>query len=98
MGLIMVIDVVRLTLFPAIMAFAAASDLLTMTISNRVSIVLVSAFFALALTGGMATAEVLSHAGAAAFVLAVSFGFFPRGWIGGGGAPPPPPPPPWGRV
>ncbi len=82
----MVIDVVRLTLFPAIMAFAAASDLLTMTISNRVSIVLVSGFFALALTGGMATAEVLSHAGAAAVVLAVSFGFFTRGWIGGGDA------------
>jgi prepilin peptidase CpaA len=29
-------DLVRLTLFPAMMAFAASSDLLTMTISNRV--------------------------------------------------------------
>jgi prepilin peptidase CpaA len=82
----MVIDLVRLTLFPAMMAFAASSDLLTMTISNRVSIVLVGGFFALALMSGMAPAEVLSHAGAAALVLVVSFGFFARGWIGGGDA------------
>jgi prepilin peptidase CpaA len=85
-GLIMVIDLVRLMLFPTLMAFAAASDLLTMTISNRVSIILVAGFFALALTSGMSTAEVLSHAGAAALVLVVSFGFFARGWIGGGDA------------
>jgi prepilin peptidase CpaA len=31
----MVTDVIRLLLFPALMAFAASSDLLTMTISNR---------------------------------------------------------------
>ena len=82
----MVIDLVRLTLFPAVMAFAAASDLLTMTISNRISILLVGGFLALALVSGMTTAAVLSHAGAAAVVLVVSFGFFTRGWIGGGDA------------
>jgi len=82
----MVIDLVRLTLFPAIMAFAASSDLLTMTISNRVSIILVGGFLALALMSGMPTAEVLSHAGAAAVVLVVTFGFFSCGWIGGGDA------------
>jgi prepilin peptidase CpaA len=86
MGLIMVIDLVRLTLFPAIMAFAASSDLLTMRISNRVSIILVGGFLALALISGMTTAEVLSHAGAGALVLVFSFGFFTRGWIGGGDA------------
>jgi prepilin peptidase CpaA len=86
MGLIMVIDLVRLTLFPTLMAFAASSDLITMTISNRVSIVLVGGFFALALMSGMGTSEVLSHAGAAAVVLVVSFGFFARGWMGGGDA------------
>jgi prepilin peptidase CpaA len=82
----MLIDLVKLTLFPTVMAFAAASDLLTMTISNRVSIVLIGGFFALALMSGMAMTEVLSHAGAAAAVLVVSFGFFARGWIGGGDA------------
>jgi prepilin peptidase CpaA len=82
----MVIDLLRLTLFPAVMAFAASSDLLTMTISNRVSIILVGGFLALALLGGMTTVEVLSHAGAGAVVLVVSFGFFTCGWIGGGDA------------
>jgi prepilin peptidase CpaA len=82
----MVIDLVRLTLFPTLMAFAASSDLLTMTISNRVSIVLVAGFFALAMMSGMGMAEVLSHVGAGAVVLVVSFGFFARGWIGGGDA------------
>ena len=64
----MVIDLVRLILFPTIMAFAASSDLLTMTISNRVSMALVGGFFALALMSGMAPMEVLSHAGAGAVV------------------------------
>ena len=82
----MVIDTVRLILFPTLMAFAASSDLLTMTISKRVSIILVGGFFALALMSGMAPMEVLSHAGAGAVVLIVSFGFFTRGWIGGGDA------------
>jgi prepilin peptidase CpaA len=77
---------VRLTLFPAIMAFAASSDLLTMTISNRVSIILAGGFIALALISGMTTMEILSHTGAAAVVLVVSFGFFSCGWIGGGDA------------
>jgi prepilin peptidase CpaA len=82
----MVIDLVRLMLFPTIVAFAASSDLLTMTISNRVSLALAAGFLAMALMSGMGTMEVLSHLGAAAVVLVVSFGFFTRGWIGGGDA------------
>jgi prepilin peptidase CpaA len=82
----MVADVARLMLFPALMAFAASSDLLTMTISNRVSLLLTGGFFALAFTGGMGVAEILSHIGAAGAVLLVAFGFFTRGWIGGGDA------------
>jgi prepilin peptidase CpaA len=82
----MVADVVRLMLFPALMAFAASSDLLTMTISNRVSLILMSGFFALAFAGGVGMAEILSHMGAACVVLLIAFGFFKRGWIGGGDA------------
>ena len=82
----MLIDSIRLILFPALMAFAAASDLLTMTISNRVQIVLAAGFLVLALAGGMPPMEILSHAGAGAIVLMCSFGFFMRGWIGGGDA------------
>jgi prepilin peptidase CpaA len=84
--MIMVADAIRLMLFPAMMAFAASSDLLTMTISNRVSLILVGGFFTLALAGGMGWMDVLSHMGAACVVLAVAFAFFTQGWIGGGDA------------
>src|SRR5215475_8790967 len=82
----MIADVIRLGLFPAMMAFAASSDLLTMTISNRVSLILVGGFFALALITGLSMTDVLWHLAAAATVLLVAFGFFARGWIGGGDA------------
>jgi len=82
----MVADAIRLILFPALMAFAASSDLLTMTISNRVSLILVGGFFALAAVSGMSVPDVLWHVGAAAIVLVAAFGFFVRGWIGGGDA------------
>jgi prepilin peptidase CpaA len=82
----MVADAIRLMLFPAMMAFAASTDLLTMTISNRVSLILVGGFFVLAAIVGMSMADVLSHLGAAMLVLAVAFAFFTQGWIGGGDA------------
>jgi prepilin peptidase CpaA len=82
----MLADAIRLMLFPALMAFAASSDLLTMTISNRVSLVLIAGFFAMALVIGMNPAVMMAHIGAAAAVLVVTFGFFAMGWVGGGDA------------
>ena len=82
----MLIDAVRLLLFPAMMAFAASSDLLTMTISNRVSLILLGGFFALALATGMPPAAVGMHVGAALLVFAIVFTCFAMGWIGGGDA------------
>src|SRR5438046_1543761 len=82
----MILDVSRLLLFPALMAFAAASDLFTMTISNRVSLALAAGFVALALLSGMGLYEILSHVGAGASVLAVAFACFAMGWVGGGDA------------
>ena len=82
----MILDLARLLLFPALMAFAAASDLLTMTISNRVSLGLVAGFFLLALASGMGLHDLLSHAGAGATVLALGFACFAFGWVGGGDA------------
>jgi prepilin peptidase CpaA len=79
-------EAIRLTLFPAMMAFAASSDLLTMTIANRVSLILIGGFILLAALGGMSGAELLSHVGAAAAVLATSFVCFAFRWIGGGDA------------
>jgi prepilin peptidase CpaA len=85
-GPVMVIDAIRLVLFPALMAFAASSDFLTMTISNKVSLVLIAGFLALALLTGMSVGEIGSHFAAGALVLVVAFVFFSRGWIGGGDA------------
>jgi prepilin peptidase CpaA len=82
----MLSEVIRLTLFPAMMAFAASSDLFTMTIANRISLILIAGFALLAALGGMSGTDVLSHVGAAAAVLAVAFACFACGWIGGGDA------------
>jgi prepilin peptidase CpaA len=82
----LLIEAIKLTLFPALMAFAASSDLFTMTIANRVSVILVAGFGMLALLIGMSAADMVLHAGAAAAVLVVVFLLFSRGWIGGGDA------------
>jgi prepilin peptidase CpaA len=82
----MLTETIRLTLFPAVMAFAASSDLLTMTIANRVSLVLIGGFGVLALLSGLSGADLLSHVEAAAAVLVVAFCCFACGWIGGGDA------------
>jgi prepilin peptidase CpaA len=82
----MLIEATRLTLFPAMVAFAAASDLFTMTIANRVSLILAAGFALLAAMMGIGAADILSHVGAAAAVLVVAFICFARGWIGGGDA------------
>ena len=82
----MLIDAIRLLLFPALMAFAASSDLLTMTISNRLSLALVAAFFLLGIATGMSLNDFGMHLAAGAVVLVFAFGFFTQGWIGGGDA------------
>jgi prepilin peptidase CpaA len=82
----MLTDAIRLFLFPALMAFAASSDLLTMTISNRLSLALAGGFFLLTIITGMSFAAIGLHMAAAALVLTVCFGFFSQGWIGGGDA------------
>jgi prepilin peptidase CpaA len=82
----MLIEAIQLTLFPAMMAFAASSDLFTMTIANKVSLILIGGFVLLALLTGMSGHDMLSHAGVAAAVLVIAFLCFTRGWIGGGDA------------
>src|SRR3954469_10933728 len=82
----MVTEAFSLLLFPAMMAFAASSDLLTMTIPNRVSLIMLGGFLLLALASGMSLEELALHAGAGLLVLCITFGFFARGWIGGGDA------------
>src|SRR5713101_7961654 len=69
----MVADTIRLLLFPAMMAFAASSDLFTMTISNRVSLILVGGFFVMAAVTGMSVTDAFWHVAAAATALWLGF-------------------------
>jgi prepilin peptidase CpaA len=82
----MITDAARLTLFPAMMALAASSDLLTMTISNRVSLILAGGFFGLGLAIGIGSTDFLMHVAAGSAVLLAGFICFARGWMGGGDA------------
>jgi prepilin peptidase CpaA len=80
------IEIIKLLLFPALMAFAASSDLLTMKIPNWVCLIMIGGFVILALAAGMSLQQFALHAGAGLLVLGITFGFFARGWIGGGDA------------
>lgn len=82
----MLVEAIKLILFPATMAFAASSDLFTMTIANRVSLILIGGFFLLAALTGMTASQALWHVAAGAAVLVVTFGLFSFGWVGGGDA------------
>ena len=73
-------------IFPFAMAFAAATDLLTMTIPNRLSIGLTAAFFVLAPVAGLGWQDILSHMGAGSAMLLAGILLFSLGWLGGGDA------------
>ncbi len=70
--------------FPFAMAFAAATDVLTMTIPNRLTIGLCVAFFVLAPVAGLGWQDVLSHMGAGSAMLLAGMLLFALGWLGGG--------------
>lgn len=75
-----------LIVFPFAMVFAATSDMLTMTIANRVSLILIAGFALLAPFTGMAWSDYAMHFVAMALVLTVCFGLFAVGVMGGGDA------------
>jgi len=75
-----------LLVFPMLMAFGAAMDLLTMTIPNRISIVLAAAFPFAALLVGFSPLELASHLGAGLVMLAAGIALFAVGGFGGGDA------------
>ena len=72
--------------FPGLLAYAAFSDLFTMTISNRISIALVIGFLMVAAIVHMPIEAIGSHIGCGLAVLAGTFVLFAMGWIGGGDA------------
>jgi prepilin peptidase CpaA len=82
----MISSALILLVFPMLMAFAACSDLLTMTISNKLVLALVAGFFALAAVTGLSGSVIGSHLASGALVLVIAFGCYAAGWIGGGDA------------
>lgn len=79
-------EFILLVIFPAMMAYAAVSDLLTMTIPNRISLLLVGGFILAALALGLPVKLILAHLGAGGLMFAITFGLFAAGIIGGGDA------------
>lgn len=75
-----------LLVFPIAMAFAGAMDLLTMTIPNRISIILVAGFAIAAAIMGIGWWAVASHLGAGLLMLTIGIAMFSLGWLGGGDA------------
>jgi prepilin peptidase CpaA len=79
-------DSLALVVFPLLMIFAALADLFTMTIPNRVSLILIGLYFALVLYLRVPLETVAWHASAGAAMLALTFGMYYFRWIGGGDA------------
>lgn len=82
----MIKDLLLLTIFPGAMALAAATDLFTMTVPNRIALVLVAGFLIAAPLVGLGWPEIGLHFGLAVAALVVTFTLFSFGWIGGGDA------------
>lgn len=80
------IEAALLVLFPLSMAYAASSDLFTMTIPNRLALILAASFPLMAWAVGMDPAAMLMNLAAGGIVLAITFAFFAFGWMGGGDA------------
>ncbi|MGB8817488.1 MAG: prepilin peptidase [Rhizobiaceae bacterium] len=75
-----------LVVFPFAMSYAAMSDMMSMTIANRISILLVGAFLVIAPLTGMPLIQIGWHVAALAIVLSVCFALFAAGAMGGGDA------------
>ncbi len=73
-------------ILPLCLAMAAFSDLFTMTIPNRVSLILAVSFLVLAPLSGLAIQTIGMHLAAAAIVFSACFALFALNVMGGGDA------------
>jgi prepilin peptidase CpaA len=85
-GKVNIVEYSLLLVFPALMIFAAMMDLFTMTIPNRISIVLVAIFLIAAPLTGMSWEQFFVHLGTGFGVLAIGITLFAFGFVGGGDA------------
>jgi prepilin peptidase CpaA len=81
-----VYQIAILTVFPIAVIFAAAMDLFSMTIPNRISLVLVAGFFCLAPFAGLGMQDIGMHVLAGLLMLVITIGLFSLNFIGGGDA------------
>ena len=80
------LEAALLVVFPCLLAFAGASDLFTMTIPNRVSLLLIAGFAVLAPFIGLGATDIGLHVLTGLAALSVCLVFFAFGWMGGGDA------------
>lgn len=73
-----------LWVFPALMVFAAMTDLVDRRISNRVCVALIGSYFVLALVQLTPPLVVAGHVGVAMLAFAIGFVVFALGQMGGG--------------
>jgi prepilin peptidase CpaA len=85
-GWCVMFELAVLTVLPGAVAFAAAMDLLTLRIPNRISGLMVLAFFPMAAVAGLGVSGVLDHIAAGILMLLVGLLLFIPGWFGGGDA------------
>ncbi|KQU64302.1 peptidase [Aminobacter sp. DSM 101952] len=72
--------------FPFCMVYSAVSDTMSMTIANRVPLLLLGVFLVVAPLTGMAWVDIGMHLAAGALLLTVTFAMFALGGMGGGDA------------
>ena len=80
------VELLLLWFFPALMTAAAVSDLLTMTIPNRLSLALAAGFGLACAVAGLGLPQTAAHVSAGAAMLVLGFAGYAFGWIGGGDA------------
>lgn len=84
--MIQIMTAAAICVFPALMALAAACDVATMTIPNRISIALAGLFFVAAWFTHLSLLDTALHAGVGAAALVLMIVAFALGWLGGGDA------------
>lgn len=75
-----------LLIFPACLIWAAISDIRTMTISNRLCLILAGGFYPAAVLVGLSWPLIGIHTLLAFAVLLAGMAMFAAGWMGGGDA------------
>jgi prepilin peptidase CpaA len=82
----MIAEFLVLVALPALLAIAAGWDLVSFTIPNRLQLALLAVFALFVAVSGMTVPALGWHLLAGLVGLAVGFGLFAAGWIGGGDA------------